>query len=42
MPSKVRNWPEHPTFAANASTRGKAKPETHPEAEGTSTLGILP
>ncbi len=42
MPSKIRNWPEHPTFAATASARGKAKTETHPEAEGTSKLGTLP
>ncbi|HET7211640.1 MAG TPA: M3 family oligoendopeptidase [Methyloceanibacter sp.] len=42
MPSNVRNGLEHPTFAATASPRGKAKPEIHPAAEGTSNLGTLP
>jgi oligoendopeptidase F len=42
MPFKVRNWPEHPAFAATASARGKAKAETQSEAEGTSNLGALP
>src|SRR5262245_36894608 len=40
MPFKVCRLPEHPAFAATA--RGKAKPETHPKAEGTSKLGALP
>jgi oligoendopeptidase F len=42
MPFKVCRLPEHPAFAATASARGKAKPETHPKAEGTSKLGALP
>jgi oligoendopeptidase F len=42
MPFKVCRLPEHPAFAATASARGKAKPETHPKAEATSKLGALP
>jgi oligoendopeptidase F len=42
MPFKVCRLPEHPAFAATAPARGKAKPETHPKAEGTSKLGALP
>ena len=42
MPFKVCRLPEHPAFAATAPARGKAKPETHPKAEGASKLGALP
>src|SRR5499426_1281786 len=42
MPFKVCRLPEHPAFAATASARGKAKPDTHSKAEGTSKLGALP
>src|SRR5262245_43236871 len=42
MPFRVCRLPEHPAFAATASARGKAKPEAHSKAEGTSKLGALP
>jgi oligoendopeptidase F len=42
MPFKVCRLPEYPAFAATASARGKAKPETHAKAEGAAKLGALP
>jgi oligoendopeptidase F len=42
MPFKVCRLPAQPAFAATASARGKARPQTHPKADGTSKLRALP
>jgi oligoendopeptidase F len=41
MPSKLRNWPEYPVFAATASAKGKAE-RTLAEAGRKPKLGTLP
>jgi oligoendopeptidase F len=42
MLPKLRNWPEHPLYAATASAKGKAKPGPLAEPGGKTKLGSLP
>ena len=43
MLPKLRNWPEHPLYAATASAKGKAKPpKLDPSAWRKAKLGALP
>ena len=42
MLPKLRNWPEHPLYAATASAKGKAKPRATVEPGGKAKLGSLP
>ena len=42
MLPKLRNWSEHPLYAAIASAKGKAKPGAAAEPGGKAKLGSLP